>query len=198
MKKSQKLLMTLLVIGVTGSLAGFGAFSAFSATTTNSNNQFTAGSVTIGSNDAGAAMFNAVTGGKPGTQIDRCIKVTYTGSLDSDVRLYTTDSSSGSLSQYVDVTITPGSFSPSPPAFPSCTNFVADSGGAIYTGTLSNFRTTKNSWANGVTDYPGSSATKWVTNDAVVYRFSYTIQSNDAAQGLTTGAHSYTWEARNQ
>lgn len=198
MKRSQKLLMTLLVIGVAGSLAGFGVFSAFSATTSNTNNSFTAGTVTIGDNDANAAMFSAVTGGKPGTTVDRCILVTYTGDLDGDVRLYTTDPSIGTLAPYVDVTITPGTFTPSAPAFPSCTNFVADAGGALYTGTLANFRTTKNSYANGITDFPGTSATKWVAGDAVAYRVSYTVQDNNAAQGLTTGAHSFTWEARNQ
>ncbi|HEX8067983.1 MAG TPA: TasA family protein [Thermoleophilaceae bacterium] len=197
MTRTRKLLLTLMVVGVAASVVAVGVFSAFSSTTSNSGNQLTAGTVAIGDNDAGAAMFNNVTGGKPGTTIQRCITVTYTGSLDSDVRLYTTDASSGTLAPYVDVTIEPGSYSGAPPAFPSCTGFTADSGGAIYTGTLANFRTTKNSYANGVVDNPGSS-TKWAQNDAVVYRVSYTVQDTNAAQGLTTGSHSFTWEARNQ
>ena len=46
---------------------------------------------------------------------------------------------------------------------------------------------------------PGST-TKWVNSDAVVYRFTLTLPSSApaAAQGLTTGSHAFTWEARNQ
>ena len=95
------------------------------------------------------------------------------------------------------VTIEKGTYSGTEPAFPSCTNFAADSGGTIYSGTLSNFRSTYSSYANGISSYPGS-ATKWVQNDAVVYRFTYTIQNNNSAQGLTTGSHSFTWESQNQ
>ena len=192
MTTARKGLATLVVVGVTGALAAFGTFSAFSDTTSNSGNQFTAGTVTLTNNDAGAAMFNAVTGGTPGaTSTDRCIKVAYTGSISAaTVKLYTTDSSSGALAPYVDVTITPGTYSGTEPAFPSCTNFVPAGGGAIYTGTLDNFRTTKNSWANGVTA---------VAAAGTVYKFSYSIPSSapNSAQGATTGAHSYTWEARN-
>ena len=110
---------------------------------------------------------------------------------------YTT-STIGSLGQYVDLTITPGT--QASPTFPNCTGFTADSGGPLYSGTLANFATTKNTFANGVVDFPGTSATKWVTNDAVAYQITATLQSAapDAAQGLTTNAHTFTWEARNQ
>ena len=197
MTKTRKLLLSLMVVGVAASVVAVGVFSAFSSTTSNAGNSLTAGTVAIGDNDAGAAMFNNVTGGKPGTSVQRCITVTYTGSLDADVRLYTTDASSGALAQYVDVTIEPGSFSGAPPAFPGCTGFTADSGGSLYSGTLSNFRTAHGSYANGVVDNPGS-ALKWITNDSVVYRFTYSVQDTNSAQGLATGSHSYTWEARNQ
>jgi hypothetical protein len=36
------------------------------------------------------------------------------------------------------------------------------------------------------------------TGDSVVYRFSTSVQDVNLAQGATTGAHSFTWEARNQ
>ncbi|MGE5407993.1 MAG: TasA family protein [Syntrophothermus sp.] len=196
MNTRTKVLLTVLCVGALGSLAAMGVFGAFSATTTNAGNTITAGTVAIGDNDAGSAMYS-LTNVKPGEGVTRCIKVTYTGSLDADVRLYT-ESAVGALGQYVDLTITPGTQATS--TFPSCTGFTPDSGGAIYSGTLANFATTKNSWANGVVDYPGTTATKWVTNDAVVYQFTATLQSSApfAAQGQTTGAHTFTWEARNQ
>jgi hypothetical protein len=191
-----KVLLTALCIGALGSLAAMGVFGAFSATTSNAGNQITAGTVVIGDNDAGAAMYN-VTNAKPSEAVTRCIKVTYTGSLDADVHVYT-PSAIGSLGQYVDLTITPGT--QASPTFPSCTGFVADAGGALYTGTLQAFGTGKNTYATGIVDYPGTSATKWVNNDSVVYQITATLQSAapDAAQGLTTGAHTFTWEAHSQ
>jgi len=194
-KTTTKVLLTALCVGALGSLAAMGVFGAFSATTTNAGNTITAGTVAIADNDAGAAMYS-IANAKPGESVSKCIKVTYTGSIDADVRIYTT-STIGSLGQYVDLTITPGT--QTTPSFPSCTGFTADSGGALYTGTLQNFGSTKNSYATGVVDYPGS-GTKWATNEAVVYQVTATLQSSapDTAQGLTTGSHTFTWEARNQ
>lgn len=195
MKTSTKVLLTALCVGALGSFAAMGVFGAFSATTTNAGNTITAGTVAIADNDAGAAMYS-ITNAKPGESVSKCIKVTYTGSLDADVHIYTT-STIGALGQYVDLTITPGS--QATPTFPSCTGFVADSGGALYTGTLANFATTKNTYANGVVDFPGS-GTKWAANESVVYQVTASLQSSapEAAQGATTGAHTFTWEARNQ
>jgi Camelysin metallo-endopeptidase len=195
MRTSTKVLLTALCVGALGSLAAMGVFGAFSSTTTNAGNNITAGTVAIADNDAGAAMYS-LTNAKPGESVSKCIKVTYTGSLDADVHIYTT-STIGSLGQYVELTITPGS--QTTPSFPSCTGFTADSGGALYSGTLANFASTKNSYANGVVDYPGT-GTKWATNESVVYQVTATLQSSapESAQGATTGAHTFTWEARNQ
>jgi hypothetical protein len=195
-KTTTKVLLTALCVGALGSLAAMGVFGAFSATTTNAGNTITAGTVAIADNDAGAAMYS-IANAKPGESVSKCIKVTYTGSIDADVHIYTT-STIGSLGQYVDLTITPGTQATS--TFPSCTGFTPDSGGALYTGTLQNFGTAKGSYANGLVDNPGTSATKWVGNDSVVYQVTATLQSSapDVAQGLTTGAHTFTWEARNQ
>jgi hypothetical protein len=195
MRTSTKVLLTALCVGALGSLAAMGVFGAFSSTTTNAGNTITAGTVAIADNDAGAAMYS-IANAKPGESVSKCIKVTYTGSLDADVHIYTT-STIGSLGQYVDLTITPGTQATS--TFPGCTGFTPDSGGALYTGTLQNFGSTKNNYANGVVDNPGSGS-KWATNESVVYQVTATLQSSapDAAQGLTTGAHTFTWEARNQ
>src|SRR4051795_834935 len=104
----RKLLMTLVVVGVAGSAASFGVFSAFSSTTTNPGNSFSAGTVTIGDNDGGTAVYNP-SGQKPGQFAERCIKVTYTGSLASTVKLYRSAFSSGSgLDQYIDLAVTKG------------------------------------------------------------------------------------------
>jgi len=197
MSKTRKTLVTLLVIGVIGTLVGVGTFSAFSSTTDNTGNTYAAGSVYLSDNDAGSAMYT-VTNQKPGDTVTRCIRLTYTGSLDADVKLYTT-SSVNALGGYIDLTVEKGSMSTGT-TFSNCTGFSSES--TIYSGTLSNFTTTKNSYANGIAANPGA-ATKWATNDTLVYRFTLTLQDNNSANGgsggaLTTGSHAFTWEARNQ
>lgn len=191
-----KILLTVLSVGALGAVATMGIYGAFSSTASNGGSQFSSGSVTLADNDSGSALYS-VSEAKPGDSVTKCIKVTYTGSLDADVRLYTT-STIGSLGPYIELTVTPGT--QSSPSFPSCTGFTADSSGAIYSGTLASFGTGKNSYTNGVSDYPGTSATKWQNGDSVVYRFVATLQSSapDSAQGLTTGSHTFSWESRNQ
>ena len=196
MSKFRKTLVTLLVLGVVGTLAGVGTFSAFSSTTDNTGNTFAAGTVYLGDNDAGSAMYN-VTNQKPGDVTTKCIRLTYTGSLAADVKLYTS-STVNALGTYVDLSIDKGTM-PGATTFPNCTGFVSESN--VFSNTLANFTTTKNSYANGITAFPGVQ-TAWNQNDTVVYRFTLTLQNNAAANGgavaLTTGAHDFTWEARNQ
>jgi predicted ribosomally synthesized peptide with SipW-like signal peptide len=191
----RKLLATIAVLAAVLGLGGWATWAAFSATTTSTGNSLSLGTVAIGSNSLGAFMYD-VSGAKPGDTVTRCVKTTYTGSLDADVALYV--SPVGAVGDYIDLTITPGTGSPT---FPGCTGFVADAGGAAYTGTLKGFADAHDTYANGWVDNPGS-ATKWATNDSVVYQLTLTVQDNNAANGVTsalaTGTHSFTWEARNQ
>ena len=116
----RKVLVTLLVVGVLGSLAAYGTFSAFSASTSNTGNSFAAGTVTIGDNDSNptaAPMFNLSEQG-PNTPVERCIKVTYGGSLPADVRLYTTTTPHSSTSN-ITLKIENGTTT-ADPTFPSC------------------------------------------------------------------------------
>jgi hypothetical protein len=195
MKRREKLAVSLLMIGILGGLTSLGVYSAFSSTTTNSANNFSTGTVTLADNDSNQALYS-VSNQKPGDSTPSCIKVTYTGTLASDVHLYTT-SSIGTLGQYVDLVITPGT--QASPSFPSCSGFTADGTGPIYSGTLQNFASTYTSYGSGLSDFPGATSA-WNQNDAVVYKFQVTLQTGapDTAQGLSTGSHSYTWEARNQ
>jgi len=196
MSNRTKILRTLAVLGVLACIAGAGVFSAFSSQTDNPGNVVTAGSVTLTDNDAGSALYT-LTAAKPGDSQTSCIKVTYTGSLDANVRIYT-PSTIGELGPNVNLKIEPGA--QASPAFPSCTGFTPDAGGTLFEGTLASFAATKDSYANGVVDFPGAAGTKWVTNDAVVYRVTATLSASapDSAQGKTTGTHILRWEAQNQ
>jgi predicted ribosomally synthesized peptide with SipW-like signal peptide len=195
MSNRTKILRTLLVLGIVACIAGAGVFSAFSSKTDNPNNVVTAGTVAIEDNDGGSALYS-MTAAKPGESTTSCIKVTYTGSLASTVKLFT-PSTIGELGPSVNLKIEGGT--QASPTFPGCTGFAPD-GAALYEGTLAAFATEHNTYANGVTDFPGTVATKWVTNDNVVYRVTATLSASatDAAQGKTTGSHILRWEAQNQ
>lgn len=194
MSKTKKLLTSLVVVGLVGSVGGWATYSAFSATTQSAGNRFAAGTVQVGSNSLGSFMYQ-VDAAEPGTTVTKCTKVTYTGSLDADVALYA--SAVAAVGSYIDLTVTPGTGSPT---FPDCTGFTA-SGAALYTGTLKGFADTYSSYGTGLATFPDG-ATKWATNDAVVYQFTLTMQDDNAANGgataLSTGDHTFTWEARNQ
>jgi predicted ribosomally synthesized peptide with SipW-like signal peptide len=191
MGTSRKVLLSLLVVGILGGVAVVGTLSAFSATTSNADNSFAAGTVTLADNDSGAVLYS-VSNQKPGVSTVKCIKLTYTGSLDADVKLFTPSSVNASA-QYINLTIEKGTSDTS--TFPNCGTFTAQS--TIYTGTLATFAATKNSYANGILAFPGSQ-TAWAPNDTLVYRFTLSVQDDNAAQGASSGLHSFTWEARNQ
>lgn len=194
MTGTRRLTVGLLVFGLLATLGGWATYSAFSSATTNTGNTFAIGTVAVSDNDTGSAMYS-VTNQKPGDTVTSCLKVTYTGSLDADMALFA--SAVGPVGNYVNLTVTPGTGNVT---FPGCTGFTPD-GAAIYNGTLKNFADTHASFSTGLVDNPGS-ATGWVPNDSVVYQFALTLQDNNLANGgataLSTGAHSFTWEARNK
>ena len=73
-------------------------------------------------------------------------------------------------------------------AFPSCAGFTP--GSTVYSGTLSSFLTSHTNYANGVALWnPASSP------ESRAYRITLTLQSNNAAQGLSTGFN-LTWEVQ--
>jgi len=186
---ARRILLTLVVLGTAGVVAGMGSYSAFSSTTTNTGNAFASGTVVISDNDSNGAMLS-LSNAKPGDSSTGCIKVTYTGSLNAAVRMYATVT--GTLAQYLTLTVTRGTNSSS---YPSCAAFSADAtdyigagAGIVYNGNLSAFAST---WGTGLVD-----PTSWNQNDAHSYKFVVTVQDNNSAQGLSSTA-SFTWEARN-
>ena len=185
MNNARKILWSILVVAALGGLAAFGAFSAFSDTTSNTNNSFAAGTVTIG-NNAVSSLYS-VSNGKPGTaSANHCIKITYSGSLPATVKVYRS-SLSGTLGQYLDLTVTKGTGDQE-----DCSDFVA--GSSAYSGTLDALGT---DFSTGTALTNASNSATWSNGNAVTYRFSAVIQDNNAAKGLNTGTHSFTWEAQN-
>jgi predicted ribosomally synthesized peptide with SipW-like signal peptide len=187
-----------------GVVAAIGTWSAFSSTTQNPGNSFTAGTVSLSDNDSDSAMFT-VTGMVPGVTETGCIKVSYTGTLTSNVRLY--GSTTGALGEYLNLKITRGVYTPSDPAFDSCTNFSADAAnhigagpGVIYDGTVGLTPGPPegygDTFAEGLVDPASGSPEAWQNPENHVYKFEITLQDNNSAQGLNA-TQVFTWEARN-
>ena len=198
MSNRSKVLRTLLVLGIVACIAGAGVFSAFSSQTENSGNIITAGTVKLVDNDGGNALYK-ILGAKPGDTKTSCIKVTYEGSLPATVKLFTPATTPvGPLGPYVTLKVEAGTQTTS--SFPECNGFTpATTGATVYEGTLSAFATEHSSYATGITTNPAG-ATKWETESSVVYQFTATLPSNapEAAQGKSTGEHTFRWEAQNQ
>jgi predicted ribosomally synthesized peptide with SipW-like signal peptide len=189
--RPRRVLASILVVGCVGLVAGAGTFAAFSATSANSGNTFAAGTVEISDNDAGSSMYS-VTNRIPGNSVATCIRVTYSGSLAANVKLYSL-SSVDTVDQYLNLTVEKGSM-PTGTTFPNCTGFSSES--TIFSGTVNGLKTSNGSYATGIAANPGAQS-GWNQSDTLVYRFTVTLQNSLAAQGLTSTT-AFTWEARNQ
>jgi len=187
--KTRKVLRTVVVLGLIGALAAVGAFSAFSSQTENPGNQITTGTVDLTDNDSSTALYN-LTNAKPSDPQQRCIEVSYTGSLTSEVKMYRVPGAAlGALAANVTVTVQAGT--QATPSFPGCSGFnLVDT---LYTGKLSALPT---DYSTGLLDAPGSDG-DWDQNEKQVYRVTVSVDDVPAAEGQTTGAHTLRWEARN-
>ena len=188
---ARKLLLTALVVGGLSALVGLGTYSAFTATTTNSGNNISSGTVKIDQHSGATTLYN-VTNQKPGDSTAKCLRVTYSGSLTaSAVKLYASSGITGA-GQY-NLQVERGSGLTTLNGTMSCAGFTSSS--TAYNGDLAAFGS---SYATGV-DGKASAGT-WATNDAVDYRFTITQNDDTTANAhtsvVTSGSHSFTWEAR--
>jgi hypothetical protein len=205
-----KLGLAILAVALLGPAAAIGTWSAFSAVTSNPGNTFEAGTVVLCDNDTGSPCVNgtpmfALPNMDPGDSDMGCIKVSYSGTLTSRVRLYGTTGGTG-LDQYLDLKVTRGTYTPSEPLFDSCTNFSADSTnyigagpGVIYNGTLQGYPDCyEGCGTSGLVDPAPATPEDWTNPESQVYKFEITLQSNapNDAQGKTA-TQTFTWEARN-
>jgi hypothetical protein len=173
------LLLTVVLIAVRSTTA------AFTSTTANAANSWSAGTVALTDDDSGTAMF-AATAMAPGDAVTRCITVSYSGSVDAAVRLYGSITGGTGLGTYLNLTVERGAGG----SFADCTGFV--SAESVYTGTLAGFTATHTGFANGAGTW---SPVGGAPVDTMTYRFTTTLQDDNAAQGLSATA-AFTWEAQ--
>jgi hypothetical protein len=201
MTTRQKLFGTAGVVAAVAAIGGLGAFSAFTATTENNNNTIQSGSVAIGDTDSvggTAGVLYSSTNQKPGqanAQAARCIRVTYSGSLAANVRLYRGSVTNGTEFQLL---VERGSGLTTANNTMSCAGFTpAVTNPTAYNGTLASFPT---SFAASSVHGKDAGAA-WNSGDSVDYRFTvYPVDdatANNHVSQFSTGTHSIFWEAQN-
>jgi hypothetical protein len=185
--KAAAIVTSAVVVGMvsSGCLVWQASQAAFSDTTENPANTWDAGTVIIGDDDSGTAMFTA-TGLKPGSTGTKCLAVTYTGTLTANVKLYAT-AATGTLMPYLDLTVAEGTAG----TFAGCGAFAVAA--TPFTGTLTDFKDDHADFGTGVGNFNG--ATNPTTK---VYRFTWTLNAAtpDSVQGGTAAA-TFVWEAQN-
>jgi Camelysin metallo-endopeptidase len=191
MSTRRKLLVTLGVMALMG-LGVFGTFAAFTATSANSGNQIDSGTVKVDDDSGTTTELYDVSNQKPGDSTTACLRIKYNGSLGAAVKLYT--SAGVTNGTMYNLQVERGSGLTTVDGTRSCAGFSASS--TAYNGNLGSFATT---YAGGYDGKAGGAA--WAQNDTVDYRFTIT-QNDDATANAHTavtssGAHSFTWEARN-
>ena len=184
-----------LAVGATGLV-----FSAFTATTSNTGNQVSTGSVALSDTDGGSAsLFDETSTGNgvmsASESRTNCIRVTYNGSVDSLVRLYSPDDLSAGANFNLTVTTGTGLSG----SFPACTGFSADvDGGVVYDGALSAFPGSYAAPGAAGQDADGvdeSGNPNWSDNESVDYQFVVTAPASGSG-GESVGPWTFTWEAQ--
>ena len=187
--RTGKLFGSLAAVALVGVVGFVGTRAAISDTTDNPGNQFNAGAIELVDNDAGTYMYQ-VNNVQPGDSISRCIRVSYTGTLDSAVTLFM-GTPIDSLGPYIDMSVDVGTQASS--SFPTCTGFASSAN--LYTGTLSDFQATHPDVATGL-GYSPNGASPWTDGDSVVYRVTLTLQNAARGPGEDfSGTHTYSWQA---
>jgi signal peptidase I len=183
-------LAVLLISVLAGTLVP-SAHAKYGALTATGSNSWTSGTVTFGANSPAGALF-ADAGAIPGTIDSKCVVVSYTGSLTSQVHEYVpTLTLTGALGTNLIVQIRSGTGASS-----TCSDFAATTTDYNTTGlsdttkTLSALSTASYDYASGVGSW---SATTGTTR---TYQVSWILLPADNAAAGGTASFSLVWEAR--
>jgi len=193
--RKRRIFITVAVLALMAGVAVFTTSAAFTATTSNSGNLIEAGTVAVGDSDATTGKLYNALAQKPGAgngPVAACIRVTYSGSLASSMKLYRGAVTNGDKFR---LTVERGGTSLTAPATDmNCTNFGATS--TAFDNTLDQFPTT---YAGGIDGKALGAA--WSSGQSVDYRFTiYPVDDstpNAHTSAVDTSSHSFTWEAQN-
>lgn len=175
----------LVGLAVAGLLVIDGSSAAFSDQTHNDKNSVATGTVELTDDDANTAMFD-VSGLNGGQSVERCINVTYSGSLKSDVKLYGAVAGSG-LAPGLTTKIEVGTGAKTGPNF-GCAGFTG--GSSLFNGTLAAFGSSHGGYANGLGGFTNASDPTTKS-----YKITMTVSNDNAYQGKSATVD-FTWEAQ--
>lgn len=188
-----KLVAIAVALVLSATVWSAGTWSAFDRTASSPGNAVATGTVVLADNDGGSPLLS-LSGARSGSSVTSCTKVTYSGTVPADVRLYGTIA--GALAGNLTLTITRGAIAGTPAA-KSCTNFVADStdylskgAGVIYSGTLSAFPASAGA---ALPDPTSGAAEAWSAGEAHAYKLTVTMSSASGAG--TSASADFTWLA---
>lgn len=165
--------------------------AVFTASVDNSGNYFNGGTVTLGDNDAEAAMFQ-LDAMDPGETYTSCINVEYTGSITSPgaVKVYSGAApvESGSLGDHILVTVERGTSDAV--TFDNCGTFVLEET-PLAGVPLSTFYGSNLDYATGVGTWAPTG-----TPETRTYRISAELLSTvpDTEEGATISGVTFIWE----
>lgn len=187
-------------------LVGGASYSSFSATAGNNSNSFTAATVALGADGSGSALFT-VSNLIPTTSasaVSKCVKVTYSGNVNSAVKLYTSNYSSPTptnttttplaLGNALKVKVEQGTGGG---AFGDCTGWTADATNSLVypENTLANFAGLTN-FGSGVGTWTPSAAGT-VKTFKVTYYLDGSVSNVNGTQAATASVN-LVWEADSQ
>jgi hypothetical protein len=198
-----------------GALVWHASYSAFTATTSTGTNSWTTGTVDITSDQVAGVQFS-VTGIKPDASLSalspgatggayaassvtsggsKCVKVTYQGTVASDIRMYITLGGADSATFGAQLLFTVDAVSSAIAADPTCATYPTAS--TYVYGTSG----TTTAFLNGApTTYAGANATAWqnaANTNAKFYRISwlYPTTVNQTATSTKNVTAIINWEA---
>ena len=160
------------------------AYATFTVTTYPFSSSWATGTVAIGDDDAGSALFS-LSGLKPGAAATRCLTVTSTGNVPALVRLYGSGrSTTKSLTGSVNLSILAGTGG----SRATCSGFTPSS--TVYTGTLAALPTT---FGAGV----GSWTTTGTSGETRTFQITASLSSSAPTSVQSgTAAVAFSWEAQ--
>lgn len=162
--------------------------AAFTASTGNGSNSFSTGTVTLSS--APVSSVFTVSGLKPGSTGSACVTVSYTGSLESSIRMFASAfGDTNSMGSYITFKIEQTAGAGTVTA-PSCTGY--GTALTLYDFSMASLSTIATGYSSGLGSWVPSGA---ATRD---YRITYTLSSSapNTVQG-STASITLTWEAQN-
>ncbi|MFN3218827.1 MAG: hypothetical protein ACE367_20220 [Acidimicrobiales bacterium] len=141
--------------------------SARVSATTETVGFFRSGTVELQQESSAQRFLFDADGLYPGSTIEGCVDIAYTGSLAGTMRAYATPAATTGLDRFVDMTLE---------VAPDCASDA--SGSVVFTGSLMDFWQTHDSFATGLTIEPRAQ-----TGDTVGLRAVAVVRDDNRAQG---------------